>query len=164
MPLERLRCGETLHHRPDTSDNAEHDNLISAKAMVKAPDAAIRIYPAAAVRQSRPGGKSRVLKALRRNKRLFEIKARRFVVTHREWEGPAPSQSRLTSWRNTRDVIIVHKLFGHPSVYMTRWMARAVGMRLKGAFIPCVQCQGAPTDGPEVPSRTSPAPSTRFGW
>ena len=150
---------ERVAHVPELG----HHNLISAKALAKTLDAPMRVYPAAAVTRPRHGGKSLTFKTLRRDNGLFEIKARRCAVIQREREKPAPAKSLVAARRNTRDIMEFHQLLGHPSEDITRGTARTVGLRLTGAWSPCVQCFEAIVRRYAVPKITESRADRRAG-
>lgn len=121
------------------------------------------IYPVSAVNQPRRGRQSLIFKTFQRDNGLFEIKARRRVVSRKERERSTRSKSLVAMRRNTRQVADFHHLLGHSIVDITRGTAPATGVQLTRTQIPCVQCSEVRVRRYAIPKVTNTHANGRAG-
>ena len=115
-------------------------SLLSAKRLTTVFNAPMRVYPAATTIRPRFGRKTLVCRSLRPETGLLEIKARRRADMKEPQRPLTTARSMVTTGANPRQIMELHRLFGHPSEEVTRGTARMSGVPLTGAWSLSVQC------------------------
>ena len=114
-------------------------NLLSAKRLITAFDAPMRVYPATASIRPRFGRKTLVFRSFPESG-LFEIKAHRRADMKEPQTPLITARSMVTARANPRHIMELHRLLSHPSEEITRGTACISGVPLTGTWSSCVQC------------------------